>query len=170
MYNVIDFVFISDVSLDMGPYRDPPPPSVSSMVSDSTYVSEYSSVLSPRNDLEVLDESGLSVPAPQQAHTGAWMAGAPGRRNNKRKASGAGGKGKDLKRLGVTASRAAKAAAAVSSKPYPDATARNGRLSRLQQTEYQESNSKSPYNTAVFWQLNDSGGVKHCLGDQFTSG
>ena len=105
----------------MGPYRNPP--SVSSMISNSTYVSEYSNLRSPGNEFEALDESNVSMP---QKVTG--------RRSTKRRTSG----GKDLKRL----MSGAKTPKSILGKPYPPASARNGRLSRLQHGEYHENNCK----------------------------
>ena len=106
----------------MGPYRNPP--SVTSMISNSTYVSEYSNLLSPGNEFEAFDESNVSMPQKVTA-----------RRGTKRRTSG----GKDVKRLVTPKS--------TMGKPYPPASARNGRLSRFQHAEYQESNCK--FKTAV---------------------
>ena len=107
---------------DMGPYRNPP--SVSSMISNSTHMSDYPNILSPGNEFEALDYES-NVPMPQKV---------TGRRNTKRRTSG----GKDLKRLGS----GVKTPKSTMGKPYPPASARNGRLSRFQNTEYQENNCK----------------------------
>ena len=102
---------------DMGPYRECGPPSVSSVVSTSTYTSDYPSVLSPGKQFEVLDE--VSVSQAQKV---------TGRRGTRRRTSG----GKDLKRL-------MKRLMSSTGKPYPAASARNGKLSRIQYTDYTES-------------------------------
>ena len=110
----------------MGPYRNPP--SVSSAISNSTYTSDYANLMSPGKDFEAFDESNVSRP---QKVTG--------RRNTKRRTSS----GKVLKRL-VSSAKTAKS---TMGKPYPPASARNGRLSRFQHGEYHENNCK--FNTTV---------------------
>ena len=102
----------------MGPYRNPP--SVSSV---STHMSDYSNLLSPGNEFEALDVEA-NGPMPHKV-TGRW--------NTRRRTSG----GKDLKRLQSSARPKS-----TMGKPYPPASARNGRLSRFQHLEYQESNCK----------------------------
>ena len=105
---------------DMGPYRNPP--SVSSMISNSTHMSDYPNMRSPGNDFEAFDYES-NVPMPQKVIS---------RRNTKRRTSG----GKDLKRL-VSSARTPKS---TMGKPYPPVGARSARLSRFPHMEYQESN------------------------------
>ena len=114
-------IYCDTVFLDndhVGSYRNPP--SVGSVASNTTCASEYTSILSPGNEFEAIDE--VSVSTPQKV---------TGRRGTKRRTSG----GKDLKRL----MSGPKPLRSSTGKPYPAASARNGKLSRMQHSDYTES-------------------------------